>query len=197
MTCTSEVIGPRWRTGGAVHTGDPGSGRGEGDRPNLTARQATVAQQMYDEKSADGKRRYTPSPKSPKSSTSPARRSTAISNHPARSSLDRRNTSSLKCKVMGPGGGPGTVTSTVRRHAPRVLAGGADRVVEAKANEHAFQARVRTVLRGSCSNHYRRMLPPGVRLPQHRLPAGDAGVGAAGPLCRCGRPRSSPACASG
>jgi hypothetical protein len=33
-------------------------------------------------------------------------------------------------------------------------------VREAKANEHAFQARVRTVLRGSYSNHYRRMLPP-------------------------------------
>jgi hypothetical protein len=33
-------------------------------------------------------------------------------------------------------------------------------VREAKANERAFQARVRTVLRGSYSNHYRRMLPP-------------------------------------
>jgi hypothetical protein len=33
-------------------------------------------------------------------------------------------------------------------------------VREAKANEQAFQARVRTVLRGSYSNHYRRMLPP-------------------------------------
>jgi hypothetical protein len=33
-------------------------------------------------------------------------------------------------------------------------------VREAKANEHAFQARVRTVLRSSYSNHYRRMLPP-------------------------------------
>lgn len=33
-------------------------------------------------------------------------------------------------------------------------------VREAKANEHAFAARVRTVLRGSYSNHYRRMLPP-------------------------------------
>jgi predicted TIM-barrel fold metal-dependent hydrolase len=31
---------------------------------------------------------------------------------------------------------------------------------EAKANEQVFQARVRTVLRGSYSNHYRRMLPP-------------------------------------
>lgn len=30
----------------------------------------------------------------------------------------------------------------------------------ARANEAAFQARVRTVLRGSYSNHYRRMLPP-------------------------------------
>jgi hypothetical protein len=34
-----------------------------------------------------------------------------------------------------------------------------DLVKEAKANERAFQARVRTVLRGSYSNHYRRMLP--------------------------------------
>lgn len=33
-------------------------------------------------------------------------------------------------------------------------------VKEAKANERMFQARVRTVLRGSYSNHYRRMLPP-------------------------------------
>lgn len=33
-------------------------------------------------------------------------------------------------------------------------------VREAKANEDAFQARVRTVLRGTFSNHYRRMLPP-------------------------------------
>jgi TnpA family transposase len=33
-------------------------------------------------------------------------------------------------------------------------------VKEAKANERVFQARVRTVLRGSYSNHYRRMLPP-------------------------------------
>ena len=33
-------------------------------------------------------------------------------------------------------------------------------VREAKANEQAFQARVRTVLRSSYSNHYRRMLPP-------------------------------------
>jgi len=33
-------------------------------------------------------------------------------------------------------------------------------VREAKANEQAFQVRVRTVLRGSYSNHYRRMLPP-------------------------------------
>lgn len=33
-------------------------------------------------------------------------------------------------------------------------------VREAKANERAFRARVRTVLRGSYSNHYRRMLPP-------------------------------------
>ncbi len=32
-------------------------------------------------------------------------------------------------------------------------------VKEAKANQHAFQARVRTVLRSSYSNHYRRMLP--------------------------------------
>lgn len=32
-------------------------------------------------------------------------------------------------------------------------------VREAKANERAFQARVRTVLRSSYSNHYRRMLP--------------------------------------
>lgn len=31
---------------------------------------------------------------------------------------------------------------------------------EAKANERAFQARVRTVLRASYSNHYPRMLPP-------------------------------------
>ncbi|MGW9307001.1 Tn3 family transposase [Saccharomonospora azurea] len=33
-------------------------------------------------------------------------------------------------------------------------------VKEAKANEQVFQARVRTVLRSSYSNHYRRMLPP-------------------------------------
>lgn len=33
-------------------------------------------------------------------------------------------------------------------------------VREAKANERAFQARVRTVLRSSYTNHYRRMLPP-------------------------------------
>ncbi len=33
-------------------------------------------------------------------------------------------------------------------------------VKEAKADEQAFQARVRTVLRSSYSNHYRRMLPP-------------------------------------
>jgi hypothetical protein len=33
-------------------------------------------------------------------------------------------------------------------------------VREAKANEQVFQARVRTVLRSSYSNHYRRMLPP-------------------------------------
>ena len=33
-------------------------------------------------------------------------------------------------------------------------------VREAKANKRAFQARVRTVLRSSYSNHYRRMLPP-------------------------------------
>ncbi|WP_310278721.1 hypothetical protein [Haloactinomyces albus] len=32
-------------------------------------------------------------------------------------------------------------------------------VKETKANERAFQARVRTVLRSSYSNHYRRMLP--------------------------------------
>ncbi|WP_222432374.1 Tn3 family transposase, partial [Leekyejoonella antrihumi] len=32
-------------------------------------------------------------------------------------------------------------------------------VAEAKANEHAFQAKVRTVLRGSYTSHYRRMLP--------------------------------------
>jgi len=32
-------------------------------------------------------------------------------------------------------------------------------VAEAKATEHAFQARVRTVLRGSYTGHYRRMLP--------------------------------------
>lgn len=32
-------------------------------------------------------------------------------------------------------------------------------VAEAKANEHAFQARVRTVLRSSYTGHYRRMLP--------------------------------------
>ncbi|WP_438388887.1 hypothetical protein [Actinopolyspora saharensis] len=32
-------------------------------------------------------------------------------------------------------------------------------VTEAKANERVFQARVRTVLRSSYSNHYRRMLP--------------------------------------
>jgi hypothetical protein len=61
-------------------------------------------------------------------------------------------------------------------------------VREAKANEHAFQARVRTVLRGSYSNHYRRMLPPLLAALEFGcLPAGDAGVGAAGPLCRCGR----------
>ncbi|QGK70023.1 Tn3 family transposase [Allosaccharopolyspora coralli] len=35
-----------------------------------------------------------------------------------------------------------------------------DLVKEAKANQQAFQARVRTVLRASYSNHYRRMLPP-------------------------------------
>ena len=35
-----------------------------------------------------------------------------------------------------------------------------DLVREAKANEQVFQARVRTVLRSSYSNHYRRMLPP-------------------------------------
>lgn len=34
-----------------------------------------------------------------------------------------------------------------------------DLVREARANERAFQARVRTVLRSSYSNHYRRMLP--------------------------------------
>lgn len=34
-----------------------------------------------------------------------------------------------------------------------------DLVKEAKANERAFQARVHTLLRGSYSNHYRRMLP--------------------------------------
>jgi hypothetical protein len=33
-------------------------------------------------------------------------------------------------------------------------------VREAKANEQVFQARVRTVLRSSYANHYRRMLPP-------------------------------------
>jgi hypothetical protein len=33
-------------------------------------------------------------------------------------------------------------------------------VREAKASEQVFKARVRTVLRGSYSNHYRRMLPP-------------------------------------
>jgi hypothetical protein len=32
-------------------------------------------------------------------------------------------------------------------------------VTEAKANETVFQSKVRTVLRGSYSNHYRRMLP--------------------------------------
>ncbi|WSY64894.1 Tn3 family transposase [Nocardia sp. NBC_00881] len=35
-----------------------------------------------------------------------------------------------------------------------------DLVKEAKANQQVFQARVRTVLRSSYSNHYRRMLPP-------------------------------------
>jgi TnpA family transposase len=35
-----------------------------------------------------------------------------------------------------------------------------DLVAEARATEDAFRARVRTVLRGSYSNHYRRMLPP-------------------------------------
>ena len=34
-----------------------------------------------------------------------------------------------------------------------------DLVKEAKANERAFQAQVRTVLRGSYTNHYRRMMP--------------------------------------
>jgi len=34
-------------------------GRTGGRKPKLTARQATVARQMYDEKDADGKRRYT------------------------------------------------------------------------------------------------------------------------------------------
>jgi TnpA family transposase len=35
-----------------------------------------------------------------------------------------------------------------------------DLVREAKANQQVYQARVRTVLRSSYSNHYRRMLPP-------------------------------------
>jgi len=34
-------------------------GRTGGRKPRLTARQVTVARQMYDEKGADGKRRYT------------------------------------------------------------------------------------------------------------------------------------------
>jgi DNA invertase Pin-like site-specific DNA recombinase len=34
-------------------------GRTGGRKPKLTTRQAHVAQQMYDEKGADGKRRYT------------------------------------------------------------------------------------------------------------------------------------------
>jgi DNA invertase Pin-like site-specific DNA recombinase len=34
-------------------------GRTGGRKPKLTARQVTVARQMYDEKGADGKRRYT------------------------------------------------------------------------------------------------------------------------------------------
>lgn len=42
---------------------------------------------------------------------------------------------------------------------PRPPATLADLVKEAKANENAFRARVRTVLRSSYSTHYRRMLP--------------------------------------
>jgi DNA invertase Pin-like site-specific DNA recombinase len=34
-------------------------GRTGGRKPKLTARQITVARQMYDQKGADGKRRYT------------------------------------------------------------------------------------------------------------------------------------------
>ena len=63
-------------------------------------------------------------------------------------------------------------------------------VREAKANEDVFQARVRTVLRGllqplpaDAAAAVRRV---GVRLPQHRLPAGDASTCAARALRRRG-----------
>ncbi|MDT7800613.1 MAG: hypothetical protein QOI78_4046 [Actinomycetota bacterium] len=50
-------------------------------------------------------------------------------------------------------------------------------VREAQANERAFQARVRTVLRSSYSNYYRRMLPPLlVRGPPASTPASRTGT---------------------
>jgi len=53
-----------------------------------------------------------------------------------------------------------------------------DLVEEAKANDRAFHARVRTVLHGSYSRHYRRMLPRLLAAldfcsNNQRVPAGD------------------------
>lgn len=66
-----------------------------------------------------------------------------------------------------------------------------DLVREARANDQAFQARVRTVLRSSYSRHYRRMLPQAagrarVALQQHRVSTGDRRAGAAASLRRPG-----------
>ncbi|TDO47748.1 Tn3 transposase DDE domain-containing protein [Kribbella sp. VKM Ac-2527] len=65
-------------------------------------------------------------------------------------------------------------------------------VKEAKANQRVFEEKTRSVLRGSYSNHYRRMLPPfagraSVPVEQHQLPAGDRGAGAARAVRRGGR----------
>ena len=63
-----------------------------------------------------------------------------------------------------------------------------DLVREAKANQQAFQTRVRTVLSGSYINHYRRMLPQllAAHVPQsqRRVPPGDGRPGGPAPLRR-------------
>jgi hypothetical protein len=68
-------------------------GRTGGRKPKLTARQVTVAQQMYDEKGADGKRRHTVA-EIAETFTSPARPSTATSNpaHPGSNVITGRMT---------------------------------------------------------------------------------------------------------